>query len=515
MDSTSVQPSKPPRTSDFDSGHENQGSNAVWNDWRLSFVTAAGIGLGFALLSAWLTPRGPVTTAEALVSMGAALGVGIIAGLMTGHKSAVLVVMPVVFIVALEFARIGMAGPTVDGINLTSSLGIVAFILGRVFHGTLVVLPMVIGGIYGVWLAGRMSSEATDAFGRAAWVVTGIATIALVALGLFIARPASTAAIVGADGAPVEASIAELITVEIGEHDQSMMIRGRSVDHPVLLYLAGGPGGTDIGAMRRDVGLEQDFVVVTWDQRGAGKSYSALDPIETFTLDQLVADTIEVTSYLRDRFEKDKIYLVGQSWGSTLGVLAANKRPDLYHAFVGVGQMVSQRETDILFWEDTLAWAETSGNDGLAEVLREQGPPPYSDVYNYDPIVSNEHSWNSYPGLDLSHEMPGSLFVPEYTFMDRVNAFKGFLDTNGVLYPMIQDVDFRQDVPRLDVPYYMVLGEHEARGRAVLADEWYQVLDAPIKARFTFEGSGHRPNFDRPGDFVNVMRTVLSETANG
>jgi pimeloyl-ACP methyl ester carboxylesterase len=291
-----------------------------------------------------------------------------------------------------------------------------------------------------------------------------------------------------------------------------MMIRGRSVDNPVLLYLAGGPGGTDLGAMRADVSLEQDFVVVTWDQRGTGKSYSALDPVETLTLEQMVADTIEVTNYLRDRFDEEKIYLVGQSWGSTLGVLAVQQRPELYHAFVGVGQMVSQRETDIMFYEDTLAWADEIGNDALLATLRENGPPPYDNLLDYEPAIAHEHDWNQYPELDMSNEMPAILFVPEYTWMDRINAFRGFLDTFSVLYPQLQNIDFRQDVPRLDVPFTMVLGEHEARGRAVLANEWFDTLDAPSKEKIILERSGHRPNFDEPAAFASLMSRVLDET---
>ncbi len=143
------------------------------------------------------------------------------------------------------------------------------------------------------------------------------------------------------DGQTLPGSVAELTAVPIGDHDQAMLIRGRSARNPVLLYLAGGPGGTDLGAMRADVSLEQDFVVVTWDQRGTGKSYAALDPAGTFTVDQMVADTIEVTNYLRARFGQDRIYLVGNSWGTILGVLAVQQHPELYHAYVGTGQMVS------------------------------------------------------------------------------------------------------------------------------------------------------------------------------
>jgi len=299
----------------------------------------------------------------------------------------------------------------------------------------------------------------------------------------------------------------------IGGRDQTMLIRGRSVDNPVLLYLAGGPGGTDIGAIRRDVTLEQDFTVVAWDQRGAGKSYESLDPIDTFTLNQLVADTVDVTNYLRDRFNEEKIYLVGQSWGSTLGALAAEQRPELYHAFVGVGQMVSQRETDVMFWEDALEWTEQTGNTDLAETLRRNGPPPYDNLMDYDAFIASEHDWNVYPEFDPSNEMPAILFVSEYSWMDRINAFKGFLDTVGTLYPQLQDIDFRQDVPRLEVPFYMIQGEHEARGRAVLAEEWFDMLEAPSKEMFIFEGSGHRAHFDRPGDFAEVMGHVLEESS--
>jgi pimeloyl-ACP methyl ester carboxylesterase len=175
--------------------------------------------------------------------------------------------------------------------------------------------------------------------------------------------------------------------------------------------------------------------------------------------------------------------------------------------------MVSQRATDSIFWEDTLAWAEDTGNNGLAETLRRNGPPPYDDIILYEPVVAYEHNWNAYPGLDLDNEMPNILFVPEYTWMDRINAFKGFLDTNATLYPQLQGIDFRADMPQLDVPYYMVLGEHEARGRAVLANQWFEMLEAPSKERIVFEGSGHRANFDRPAEFAHLMRDVLADTS--
>ncbi len=178
-----------------------------------------------------------------------------------------------------------------------------------------------------------------------------------------------------ASGEEVAGSIAELTTVDAGGKELGLMIRGNSTDNPVVLFLAGGPGGSERGAMRNHLeSLEETFTVATWDQRGTGTSYPALDPTETLTLDGQVADTIEVTDYLRGRFGQDKVYLLGQSWGSTLGVLAVQEAPDRYAAFIGTGQMVSQLETDRIFYEDTLSWASDNGDDALADKLREHRP---------------------------------------------------------------------------------------------------------------------------------------------
>lgn len=489
---------------------QRQHRRTPWTGTGGRLLAVAVLAAAFGAAGAWLTPRGPITGGEALATMGVALAVGGLAGYL-GRTRWVFLVAPVGFVVAFELSRLSLAGPTVDAISVGSFYGWMALILGRGVHGLLAVVPMLVGAFGGIWLARRLTGDPAASFGWLARILTAMATVVLAIVAFSIARPASTAEIVGADGE----GIAEIVTVPIGGHDQTMLIRGSNADNPVLLYLAGGPGGTDLGAIRRDVSLEDDFVVVAWDQRGAGKSYAALDPVSTFTLEQLVADTIEVTAYLRDRFDEERVYLVGQSWGSTLGALAAQQRPELFHAFVGVGQMVSQRATDIMFWEDAVAWAEATGESGLAETLRTNGPPPYDDVADYEPVVAHEHSWNLYPGLDLSHEMPGPLFVPEYTFMDRVNAFRGFFDTAAVLYPQLQGLDFRADIPALEIPYYMVLGEHEARGRAVLAEEWFAQLEAPSKDRTIFEGSGHRAHFDRPGEFAQVMERVLADTGAG
>ena len=96
--------------------------------------------------------------------------------------------------------------------------------------------------------------------------------------------------------------------------------------------------------------------------------------------------------------------------------------------------------------------------------------------------------------------------------MDQFNGLRAFLDTFAVLYPRIQEIDLRQEAAQLEVPVYLLTGGHEARGRSVLADEWFELLDAPTKERIVFEHSGHRPSFEEPGRFAELMRRVHDET---
>jgi pimeloyl-ACP methyl ester carboxylesterase len=510
------QPHPPPPTVAQDS----KLGEAWRNPWARRAAAVAVPALA-ALPLALAMPRGPITNGEALATMVVGLIVGLIAGFALRSRWAMLLA-PLAFVVAYELTRLGTDGPTVDGIH-TSTYGFMALALGRGIHGVLALLPMVLGAALGAALARRLTDGRPA---RRGWARAGLYArrgavalvgVGLVALAVGIARPASTDPIVGPDGEPLPGSIAELTQVEIGGHDLAMMIRGNSIDSPVLLFLAGGPGGSELGAMRRHLeALEQDFVVVTWDQRGTGKSYGALDPASTLTLDQAISDTIEVTNYLRDRFGAEKIYLVGQSWGTTLGVLAVQRHPELYQAFVGTGQMVSQRETDRIFYEDTLKWARESGRDDVVATLTDIGPPPYQSILDYEPLLAYEKDVYPYDRSQNSEgegQMGENLFVEEYTLLEQIHIFAGVFDTFSVLYPQLQQIDFREDATRLDVPVYLVQGRHEARGRAELANEWFEQLEAPSKKLIVLNTSGHRPLFEQPDRFHEVMtETVLAES---
>lgn len=490
---------------------QNSFLTQIWARPMLGVLLALSISAFSGFIAGQWTPRGPLTTSEVLLTMVLALVMGFLVGMLMGNRWAYMV-FPIAFWAMFEITRLSVVGPSVDAIHLGSTYGVIAFVLGRFLNVLVVLLPALVGTKIGLWLTMKMNSSATIQFSTAGWVFPGIAAVMLIIAAVNFAKSPHPTPILGEDGMELPGSISELGFVEIGGHPQALMIRGRDETAPLILYLAGGPGGTDLGAMRNDVSMEQDFVVVTWDQRGAGKSYPSLDPIETLTLDQMIADTVELTRYLRDRFDKDKIYLVGNSWGTLLGVLTVQQQPDLFYAYIGTGQMVSPKVTDQIFYEDTLIWARENGNSALVQELEKNGPPPYTDILLYEPAISHEHDWNPYPYLDMSLEMPSNLFVPENSLVDRLNGLRGFLDTFTILYPKIQDLDLRSDASTLQVPVYIVMGKYEARGRAELATQWFDLLQAPYKELIIFERSGHRPLFEEPGNFASLMERVFLET---
>ncbi len=496
----------------------------IWQHRWWSLILTIGATLLLGVLIALAMPRGPATAVEALLVLVSSLAVGLLAGLLLRSRWAMLLA-PLAYIIAIELARLDAVGPTVDAIRLDNTFSILALILGRGFHGIVGLLPMILGVEVGVQVARRLDGS-TPTGGRMRtvirWLPTAVLAILVIALALLIAQPASTPPILGADGEPLPGSIAELTMVDINGRPNGLMIRGYDVNKPVLLYLSGGPGQSSLPWPRVLFDdLSRDFILVGWDQRGTGKSYAALDPDETLTPEQMVADTIAVTDYLRQRFDEDKIYLLGESWGTTLAVLAAQERPDLYYALIGSGQMVSQSETDRLLYYDVLEYATQTGDEELAAQMRTFGEPPYSDIYGYAFVMGQyEKLYKPYtpPQAFLKKGRaanlgPWNVLGSEYNFVEKVNVFRGFLDTAAILYPQLQGLDFRQDVPRLDVPLYVLDGEAELSARRDLALEWFEQLDAPIKRIYTFENSAHAPAFEHFAAFTDIMTgTVLPET---
>jgi pimeloyl-ACP methyl ester carboxylesterase len=329
---------------------------------------------------------------------------------------------------------------------------------------------------------------------------------------------AFTPPIVDASGQPIPGSIATLEKVNLNGSEQWVSIRGKDVTKPVLLFLAGGPGGSQLVTARRALaGLEDHFVVINWEQPGAGKSFDAVDR-STLTPERYIADARALVLYLQQRFGQEKVYVLGESWGSALGIMVAQRYPELFHAFIGTGQMVAFLENDLICYEFALQLAQERGDTQKVEQLKRQGPPPYyeSDValksatylmdtfayMNANPAIADN-------GFNTFQDLAGS----EYGLYDKVNWFRGVLDTFGVVYPQLWDVDFRTQAAQLEVPVYFLIGRHDVNAPPQLTEEYYQLLDAPHKELIWFEHSGHNPWVHESARFVDVMvNTVLAQT---
>jgi len=484
--------------------------SALWGNRRLGAAAAVGLGALTALVSSLPMPRGPVSAGQGLAVIGVSLLVGVAAGYVMRSRWALLLA-PLAYIAAYELARIGIGGASLEALRFDSVYGIAAFAAGRGFHALLALLPMIVGASIGVAIARPRRLLAL--------MPTGILTLAVIGLAVQVALPASTPPVLGANGQPVPGSIAELTTVELGGQDQAISIRAADPDNPVLLYLSGGPGQSDIAFARALLEpLTQDFVVVVWDQRGSGKSYAALDPTSTYTLDALVSDTIALTEQVRDRFAEEKIYLLGESWGSTLGVLAVQERPDLFHAYIGSGQMVSQRVTDQILWRDLLAYADRTGNSELYDQVLTLGEPPYRDMPWANSLVMGHYGL-----LETPYDPPAAyvargeasgvgqfgLFGSEYSFVENANLIRGLVDMFSLMYPQLQEIDFRTDVPELGVPVYLLDGANELRGRRELAHEWFEQLRAPHKKLITYADAGHAVAFEQADAFLRLMNEEI------
>lgn len=199
----------------------------------------------------------------------------------------------------------------------------------------------------------------------------------ILTLILWVASCASTPPIIDHRGRPVPESIAVLEQVQLNGRQEWVTIRGRNAQAPLLLYLAGGPGGSELATARRLLGgLEDAFVLVVWDQPGAGKSYGAL-PHRDLTLEVFLEDGEALIDQLLSRFHQDKVLLVGESWGSFLGVMLAARCPEKVAGLVGTGQMVAFLENDLACYQLILDWSRSTGDQKKVEELTRQGPPPY------------------------------------------------------------------------------------------------------------------------------------------
>jgi pimeloyl-ACP methyl ester carboxylesterase len=214
--------------------------------------------------------------------------------------------------------------------------------------------------------------------------------------------------------------IATIEWLTLGGVRQAVLVRGADTTRPVVLFLHGGPGMPTMylaHAFQRP--LERDFVMVHWDRRGAGKSYGARRPADSLTVPRTLADLYEITRWLRVRFHQDRIYLVGHSWGTYLGIVAVTEHPEWYRAYIGMGQLVP----------DTVAAHAAQRLLVLEEARRQGDVALVARLASPDARVTEKDLFAV--GGELRHAtsfwplLRAGLLAPEYTLLDAWNVQRG------------------------------------------------------------------------------------------
>jgi pimeloyl-ACP methyl ester carboxylesterase len=364
-------------------------------------------------------------------------------------------------------------------------------------------------------------SRSADRLDGPARAAAGVAAAAGAALAVRALIPAGTPRIRPARAAPAT-PIASLQKVRIGGADQWIVQRSEDIRNPLLLFLHGGPGTSQLTLNRRNTrSLERFFTVVNWDQRGAGKSYGAIRDVDRMNVDQFVEDTRELTSYLLRTFHQERLVLVGHSWGTVVGVLTVDRYPELFSCYVGIGQVARPRDGESLSYRWTLDQARRHGDRRAVAVLVGMGPPPYAGDWRRKTVTQRRYlaryggevhgSRNGAMGLVL-----GSLLRSrEYTLVDRVNYFRGILGSMRLLWPQLLEIDLFERVPELGVPVFFMEGRYDQEAPAGIAEAYFDQLEAPSKELIWFEQSAHMPNSEERDRFNRIMVEKVLPLAAG
>jgi pimeloyl-ACP methyl ester carboxylesterase len=306
--------------------------------------------------------------------------------------------------------------------------------------------------------------------------------------------------------------IDRLEAVELGNTTQWIRIRGEDASNPVLLLIQQGPGLPMMNEARRFellLGLEQVFTVVYWDQRGCGRSLRRRADQTDISLEHMVGDTVSLLALLRIRFG-GPIYVVGFSFGATVGAYATGRRPDLVATLVTVGLDIDGAAAATHAYDFALGTARTSANRRAIRRLEAIGPPPHLESEQF----SIRARWAANFGGVTTNETYGSLVrgllaslvrSPDYSVADVVRTVRGMTTTPSALLPDIANLDLVRALPAFGVPVVMVQGAHDQVSPGEVAQRYATELHAPSKRFVWFEHSAHTPHLEEPDKFRDLL----------
>ncbi len=304
--------------------------------------------------------------------------------------------------------------------------------------------------------------------------------------------------------------VQESYKVDINGVEQWVNVRGQDRDNPIVLFVHGGPASPltpTLWQFQRP--LEEYFTMVTYDQRGAGKTFVANDQAkvaDTIHIPNYVDDLIAMAQDVRKRYGKRKVILMAHSWGTIVGMQAALKRPDLFHAYVGVGQVINVRENERVSFDYAMATAKAKHN---AEAVREMeaiAPYPGDQPITRERIIAARKWAQYYGGLtayrdESTYFYRAPLLSPEYTDAERCAVDEGNVFTLGRILPEFLAVDM-SGVREFPIPVLMFMGRHDYTTPSQPTDAWLKQLKAPYKQGVWFEHSSHMIPWEESGKLL-------------
>lgn len=304
--------------------------------------------------------------------------------------------------------------------------------------------------------------------------------------------------------------IDERVKLRIGGIDQWISVRGHDKRNPILLFVHGGPASVTMPVDYTFQSAWEDyFTVVQWDQRGAGKTYAANTEQQMtpgMTIDGMTDDAQQVAQYLRQHYGKQKIFLLGHSWGTVLATRLAQRHPDWFHAYIGVGQVVNVRKNEEIGYAFALGEAKAHGNSKAIQELQAMAPYPGNKPLTLDRLGMRS-KWEMYFGglaygrENFDFDADAEELSPDYSQQEVDAIDKGSVySLNHLLKPLL-DVNF-DDVTRFGCPVILFVGQHDFTTSHELAEQWFEHIQAPSKHMVLFADSAHMIMQEQPGRFL-------------
>lgn len=316
--------------------------------------------------------------------------------------------------------------------------------------------------------------------------------------------------------------VEELRTIPVNGIEQWISIRGSDRKNPLLLFIHGGPGSPTMpAAWTFQRPWEDFFTVVQWDQRGAGKTYATngAPPASTMNLNQFVDDAQTVIAYLLERFGQRKLFVLGHSWGSSVGLELARRRPEVMHAYIGCGQMIYSSRSEHDGFEFALAAARADRNAAAVRELEALAPYPGPLGTLTVERISAQRKWLMYYGgltfgrKDFTYDADTWQLSPEYNERDVVMTDRGSLFSLTHLLGAVERTNFNA-LTELHVPTIMMIGRHDYATSHRVTAEWFSMLRAPKKSAVWYENSAHMMMIEEPGRFVHHLVSGVLPLAN-